>query len=76
MTSETDAFQQFMFCREFSSLESIQNALQNILGINHGGLYTYIYIYIYIYIHIHIYIYVSIDYAIDPATASLSYKPT
>jgi hypothetical protein len=37
MTSETDAFQQFMFCRAFSSLESIQNALQNILGINHEG---------------------------------------
>ena len=74
MTSETDASQQFMFCRAFSSLESIQNALQNILGINHGGLYTYIYIYIYIYTYI--YIYVSVDYAIDPATASLSYKPT
>ena len=26
-----------MFCRAFSSLESIQNALQNILGINHEG---------------------------------------
>ena len=41
MTSETDEFQQFMFCRAFCSLESIQNALQNILGINNGGSIPY-----------------------------------
>ena len=31
-----------MFCRAFCSLESIQNPLQNILGINHGGFLFYI----------------------------------